>query len=249
MLDSLEDEGFRVVEAEDGVEACQRCDEAIPSLLIVDAVMPNMDGFQLCQELRRRASTQHVPILMATGLDDHGSITKAYESGATDFIAKPLNWLILNHRIRNMLRGAQTLEDLRRNQKSLRDTQELEHEQSERLAAALGNMSQGLCMFGANGRLIVSNRRFREIFHLAPDSVTPGQTMVQVLKNSPLLASQAYEAPSGALADILALGLRRNSSVLTQELADGKIITITHEPMPGGGFVDTFTDVTQQGLA
>jgi diguanylate cyclase (GGDEF)-like protein len=249
MLDSLEDEGFRVIEAEDGVEACRRCDESVTSLLIVDAVMPNMDGFQLCRELRQRASTRHVPILMATGLDDHGSITKAYESGATDFIAKPLNWLILNHRIRYMLRGAQALEDLRQNQQRLRIAQELEHEQSERFAAALGNMSQGLCMFGADGGLIVSNPRFRDIFHLAPDSVMPGQTMIQVLRNSPLLASRAYEAPTGALADLLALGSRRDSSVLTQELTDGRVITITHEPMPVGGFVDTFTDVTQQRLA
>src|SRR5580698_1607922 len=132
MQDALEDEGFAVIEARDGVEACRRCGETVPSLMVVDAMMPNMDGFELCRELRQGEATRHVPVLMATGLDDHGSITKAYESGATDFIAKPLNWLILNHRIRYMLRGAGTLEDLRDNQQSLRAARELEREQNER---------------------------------------------------------------------------------------------------------------------
>jgi diguanylate cyclase (GGDEF)-like protein len=249
MRDALEDEGYSVIEADDGVAACQRCDEAAPSLLVVDVVMPNMDGFELCRVLRRRATTRHTPILMATGLDDHGSIATAYEVGATDFIAKPLNWLILNHRIRYMLRGARALEDLRENQQSLRAARELEHEQNERFEAALGNMSQGLCMFGADGRLIVANRRFRDIYRLTPASVAPGQLMIDVMKSSVLFANQPHEAPSATLAEHLALAARRDSAVLTHELADGRVVTITHEPMQAGGFVDTVTDVTQQRLA
>ncbi len=249
MQDSLEDEGFSVIEAEDGVQACGACDHTVPSLLIVDAIMPNMDGFELCRRLRAGVTTQYVPILMATGLDDHDSIVKAYESGATDFVAKPLNWPILNHRIHYMLRGARTLEDLRQNQQRLRAAQELEREQSERFEAALGNMSQGLCMFGADGRLIVSNQRFRDLYNLMPASTVPGKSMLEVLNGSPLFASQAHETQGAALAEHLALASRRDSAMLTQKLADGRIVTITHEPMPGGGFVDTFTDVTQQRLA
>ena len=249
MRDSLEDEGWSVIEAEDGIAACRCCDEAAPSLLVVDAVMPNMDGFELCRELRDRATTRHVPILMATGLDDDGSIARAYEAGATDFIAKPINWLILNHRIRYMLRGARTLEDLRQNQQSLRAARALEREQNARFEAALDNMSQGLCMFGADGRLIVANRRFRDIYDLTPASVAPGQSMIKVMKTSRLFASKPEDVPSTALAEHLALAAQRDSAVLTQELADGRVITITHEPMQAGGFVDTITDVTQQRLA
>ena len=183
---------------------------------------------------------------MATGLDDLGSITKAYEWGATDFIAKPLNWVLLNHRIRYMLRAAGTLEDLRQNQQRLRAAQELEHEQSARFEAALGNMSQGLCMFGADGRLIVSNERFRDIYRLAPDKVAPGRLMIEVLSSSPLFARHPDETQNAVLAEYLALASRRDSAIATHELADGRVVTISHEPMPGGGFVDTFTDVTQQ---
>jgi diguanylate cyclase (GGDEF)-like protein len=249
MQDSLEDEGFSVIEAEDGVEACSVCEQTVPSLLIVDALMPNMDGFELCRKLRAGAATQYVPILMATGLDDHGSIVKAYESGATDFVSKPLNWPILNHRIHYMLRGARTFEDLRQNQQRLRAAQELEHEQNQRFEAALGNMSQGLCMFGADGRLIVSNQRFRDLYRLTPASAAAGRSMLEVLRGSPLFAGEGPETRTAGLAEHLALASRRDSAMLTQELADGRTITITHEPMAGGGFVDTFTDVTQQRLA
>jgi signal transduction histidine kinase len=113
MRDTLEDEGFLVVEAENGIEGCRCCDACVPSLVVVDAMMPLMDGFELCLELRRRPATANVPILMATGLDDLDSIARAYEVGATDFIAKPLNWTLLTHRIRYMLRAARAADDLR----------------------------------------------------------------------------------------------------------------------------------------
>jgi diguanylate cyclase (GGDEF)-like protein len=249
MRDALEDEGFAVIEAEDGIEASRLCDEQVPELLVVDAVMPRMDGFELSAALRRRPTTQHVPILMATGLDDLPSITRAYEAGATDFIAKPLNWLVLNHRIRYMLRAARAAGDLRKNQEQLRAAEQLERDQNERFEAALDNMSQGLCMFDAGGRLTVSNRRFLEIYQLPAASTMPGMSLVEVLKNSPVFANETDGRVRRALAEQVDLTSRRTSAVLTQQLADGRVITITHEPMTGGGFVDTFTDVTDQRLA
>src|SRR5258708_4037074 len=119
MRDVLEGDGFTVIEAEDGIEACKRCEESVPALLVVDAVMPGMDGFELCQVLRKQPRTAQVPILMATGLDDSDSIARAYEVGATDFIAKPLNWLMLTHRIYYMLRAASAFNELRQNQQRL----------------------------------------------------------------------------------------------------------------------------------
>ena len=249
MQDALEDDGFVVVEATDGVEACQRCEEEVPLLVIVDAVMPNMDGFELCQTLRRGASTNHLPILMATGLDDDASVARAYEAGATDFISKPLNWLILGHRVRYMLRGARVLDDLRENQATLKAAQEQEHRQNERFQAALGNMSQGLCMFGADERLIVSNRRFQEIYHLSAGSTVPGLSMIEVLQRSPSFPSEPKGSMNAALAEYLGLCSQRSSAVLVQELPDGRTIAVTHEPMSGGGFVDTFTDMTGQRRA
>ena len=249
MRAALEEDGFTVIEAEDGLSASRLCADKLPSLLIVDVVMPNMDGFELCRVLRQQPETQHVPILMATGLEDRESVIRAYDAGATDFIPKPINWQILIQRVHYMLRGARTLEALRQNQEHLRSAQKLEREQSERLAAALGNMSQGLCMFGADGLLIVSNQRFQDLFQLSAGAALPGQSMVQLLKTSPLFTSSSNRCEDPALDELLELAARSVPGAFTRELPSGRIINVTHEPMPGGGFVDTFTDVTEQRLA
>ena len=144
MRDALEDEGFSVVEAEDGVEACRVCEERLPVLLVVDVVMPQMDGFELCRELRNRPATKDVPILIATGLDDLHSVAKAYDAGATDFISKPLNWLILNHRIRYMLRAARAFNELRQNQERLRTAKEEAEAANRAKSEFLTNMSHEL---------------------------------------------------------------------------------------------------------
>ena len=91
MRAKLEAEGFAVIEAADGVEACIHCWSELPDLVIADVVMPRMDGFTLCQELRANSVSQHIPILLATGLDDIASIEKAYEAGATDLSASRSN--------------------------------------------------------------------------------------------------------------------------------------------------------------
>ncbi|MBV8168280.1 MAG: response regulator [Alphaproteobacteria bacterium] len=107
MRSSLEGDGFAVREAEDGEAALALCAQHRPDLMVVDVVMPRLDGYALCHEIRARPDLAYIPILMATGLDDVSSITQAYEAGATDFIAKPIQWVILSHRVRYMLRAAQ----------------------------------------------------------------------------------------------------------------------------------------------
>src|SRR4051812_27880283 len=70
MRASLEQDGFIVNEADDGQRALELCATNLPDVLITDVVMPRMDGFELCRELRKRPASAYLPILMATGLDD-----------------------------------------------------------------------------------------------------------------------------------------------------------------------------------
>ena len=119
MRAELEDAGFCVRDAADGLAALELCREQLPDLLVVDVMMPRMDGYDLCRELRTWPEWAFVPILMATGLDDGASVSKAYEAGATDFIPKPLQWVILKQRIRYMLRSARAFDELRQNQHHL----------------------------------------------------------------------------------------------------------------------------------
>jgi len=117
--EALEQAGFEVCEASNGSHALEQFASRRPNLIIMDVVMPMMDGFTACSKLRESVDGSHVPILIMTTLDDADSIAKAYEQGATDFIAKPMNATILSHRVRYMLRGSFTLSALARSEARL----------------------------------------------------------------------------------------------------------------------------------
>ena len=144
MRAELEAEGFDIIEAADGVEACTHCWSALPDLVIADVIMPRMDGYTLCRELRANPASQYIPILQATGLDDIASIEKAYEAGATDFIGKPLKWAILKHRVRYVLRSARAFEALRSNQEALVSAKEAAEAANRAKSEFLANMSHEL---------------------------------------------------------------------------------------------------------
>ena len=112
MREALEQDGFRVVEAENGVHGWELIQNERPDLVISDVVMPRMDGFTLCQTIRRQKELEHLPVVLATSLDDVASIENAYHAGATDFITKPINWGLIGHRARYILRSARTAQAL-----------------------------------------------------------------------------------------------------------------------------------------
>jgi signal transduction histidine kinase len=106
--------------------------------------MPGIDGFQLCQELRKRPETEYIPILVATGLDDVPSIVKAFDAGATDFINKPIKWVILNYRVQYMLRASRVSQELRANQARLVLAKEEAESANRTKTEFLANMSHEL---------------------------------------------------------------------------------------------------------
>ena len=113
---ALEAAGFEVVQAQNGQEALESFKESTPDLIIMDAVMPVMDGFDAISAIRKTPVGEHVPILMITGLDDLDSITRAYDEGATDFLTKPINFFTLPFRMQYMLRAKLTADALRSSQ-------------------------------------------------------------------------------------------------------------------------------------
>ena len=140
MRTTLENDGFAVIEASDGMEGCRLYEEHHPDLLLVDIMMPHMDGYALCRELRRHPESAYVPILVVTSLDDLSSIAHAYDAGATDFMSKPANWAILNYRVRYILRA----EELRRNQERLIAAREVAEAANRAKSEFLANMSHEL---------------------------------------------------------------------------------------------------------
>ena len=119
VTESLRQIGFAVEEAENGAEAMTFMERCEPDIVLLDVLMPEMDGFKTCQAIRVLPQGRHVPILMMTGLDDIDSIDHAFEMGATDFITKPLNYAILGHRVRYLLRTMQAFESVRKSKKEI----------------------------------------------------------------------------------------------------------------------------------
>ncbi|MBO7743213.1 response regulator transcription factor [Paenibacillus sp. MWE-103] len=94
-------EGFQVVEAEDGEEALRILETTQPQLVILDVMMPNMDGWELCRELRRDTE---LPVLMLTAKGETSQKIKGFELGADDYLVKPFEPLELVARVRALLK-------------------------------------------------------------------------------------------------------------------------------------------------
>ncbi len=108
----LEKAGFIVEEAHDGEMALSAFEHIHPDIVLLDVKMPGMDGFEVCEEIRKLPEGNLIPILMVTGLEDMESINRAYEAGATDFITKSVNWEVLSHHVRYMLRASRAFTQL-----------------------------------------------------------------------------------------------------------------------------------------
>ena len=120
---TLEVSGLRVVSAKTGEDGVDLFEREHPDVVLMDVMMPGIDGYEAVRRLRTSASGRHVPVLMLTGLDDLESINRAYEAGATDFISKPINWGVLGHRVRYILRAAEAFASMIENQALLASAQ------------------------------------------------------------------------------------------------------------------------------
>ena len=112
MRAALAKSGFAVSLAVDGEDALRQFQANPCDMVMLDVEMPGMDGYQVCAALRAEAGDE-LPIVMVTGMDDVDSIERAYESGATDFIAKPINWSLIGHRVKYLFRSSVAMLELR----------------------------------------------------------------------------------------------------------------------------------------
>jgi diguanylate cyclase (GGDEF)-like protein/PAS domain S-box-containing protein len=151
----LQQAGFAVSEAADGLEGLVAFQQNRPGFILLDVDMPQMDGYTVCARIRSSGAGADVPILMITGLDDLDSINRAYEASATDFATKPINWPLLVHRVRYMLRASRAFNRLKESEARLANAQRI---------AQLGDWDWDL----ESGRMSWSEETFR-IFGLSPE--------------------------------------------------------------------------------
>ena len=109
---TLVSQGYGIITAYDGKQALQRVAETPPDLVVLDVLMPGMDGFDTARALRARAESRAIPILMVTALNELDDKVKGLESGADDFLSKPFNTVELIARVRSLLRIKQLHDEL-----------------------------------------------------------------------------------------------------------------------------------------
>lgn len=108
----LAPEGFTVVLAQSGSEALQAAGRQVPDLVVLDVMMPKMDGFAVCRRLREQSATRFVPVIMLTALSETEDRIRGLEAGADDFISKPFNDDLLLAKMRSLLRLKQMRDEL-----------------------------------------------------------------------------------------------------------------------------------------
>ncbi|MEZ0149101.1 MAG: EAL domain-containing protein [Candidatus Reddybacter sp.] len=99
------DQRFLIFEARNGQQAISFCKHDTPDIILMDAIMPEVDGFEACKTIRALPNLNETPILMITSLEDDEAINKAFSTGATDYITKPLNFTVLKERVSRLLQA------------------------------------------------------------------------------------------------------------------------------------------------
>ena len=100
---TLQRDGFRVEEAADGAQALAMLKRFRPDVILMDAVMPVMDGFSACARLQEMPGGTAIPVLMITALEDNSSVERAFAAGASDYIPKPIHYAVLSQRVRRII--------------------------------------------------------------------------------------------------------------------------------------------------
>jgi light-regulated signal transduction histidine kinase (bacteriophytochrome)/CheY-like chemotaxis protein len=110
---AMEQVGYQVAEASDGEEGLAVYTRLQPDIVLLDAMMPVMDGFTCCTQLKTLPGGDRTPILMITALEDPESVDRAFEVGAIDYVTKPIHWAVLRQRVRRLLQASRAVEELR----------------------------------------------------------------------------------------------------------------------------------------
>lgn len=103
LTDAVEMEGYECVTAINGKEALEKARETLPDLIMLDIMMPFMDGFEVCRELKADASTRDIPVIMLTAKSQQVDIQKGKDAGADDYITKPFRPSTLRKKFNEVL--------------------------------------------------------------------------------------------------------------------------------------------------
>jgi len=108
LQDRLNREGYDVITSYEGSSGIKKAKEVCPDLILLDVMMPGIDGFDVCKELSTNTETKHIPILLVTALNSSEDTQKGFDCGAFDYVKKPFNKIELLARVKSALRFSET---------------------------------------------------------------------------------------------------------------------------------------------
>lgn len=123
--EALSAAGFSVATVSSGSEAEASALNKRPDLILLDAIMPDIDGFETCQRFADNPKLANIPILMVTGLNDRASVDRAFECGASGFVTKPIQYPVLGHQVRFVIRSNETAMELLNSKQQLATAQRI----------------------------------------------------------------------------------------------------------------------------
>jgi len=231
----LERDGHRVIEAADGRQALTIYEQQQPDVVLLDAMLPELDGFETCARLCRLPGGDRVPILFITALNDAESVSFAFEAGATDYIVKPIHWAVLRRRVRHLLQVS-------RAELTLRESEERYRMLVETSPDAIVRADLGLNILICNQQtaLMLGYNRVEEILGKnALEFLTP-EDHERALENFQKILVE------GILRNIEYTLLKQNGARFLAELNVSMLIDAAGKPK---GFVIVIRDITARKQA
>jgi predicted signal transduction protein with EAL and GGDEF domain/FixJ family two-component response regulator len=228
---ALRGRGFVVTQFSTGRAALGYLRNTIPDIVVLDALMPDLDGFVTCERLRALPALEHVPVLMLTGLDDDESINRAYRAGATDFFVKTPQWSLLEGRLRYLLRASRTRQELLRSRARLARALDL---------ARMGSFDWHPVPGRWEGRLELSAEAY-PVIGLAPGAAIGLRGMIRMVPRTDRHALLSMLGTFNTHRSVLATDV-------AIELPDGRrrVIHLEAEPdSQGPGLSGSYTGVVQ----
>ncbi len=139
MQATLESAGYRVLEANSGTRALEMLAESPPDLILLDVRMPGLDGFETCKRIKDDPRSQHIPVLLMTGLEHDDAKQRGLDAGVDDFVNKPFDMITVQARVRSLLRIKKLYDALQQRDQRLREVlaAEVPAETAQRILRAL----------------------------------------------------------------------------------------------------------------
>ena len=228
---ALESSGFRVEDREDGTGAIEAFDALSPDLMLLDVMMPGLDGYAVCRKIRQHPKGKHFPIVMVTGLDDTVSIDQAYEAGATDFITKPINVDILGYRVRYILRSSRAEAEAAEAHALLED--------------AVESIPAEIRLYDAADTLVMVNDRAKRTSALFEQVLVPGARFEDIIRETAKagLVSDAVGREEQWVQE-MRLHHANPSNAFEFERSDGRWLQIHERRTSVGGTVAVGVDIS-----